>query len=73
MVKKCDAKQQLIDLLVSDKQGQFARPEEIEDVLRNGFQGFGNMTAAELSQAAADAGLLGRNAEAAKLVAALSA
>ncbi len=70
-MQKCAAKQQLIDALVSDKLGQFSRPEEIKEVLKNGFQGFCNMTSNEFIQAANDAGLIDREPDVATLVAAV--
>ncbi len=66
------AKQQLIDALVSDKMGQLSSPEEVKDVLKNGFQGFCNMTSMELVQCANDADLVDRDPHVAALVAVLA-
>lgn len=72
-MRKIAAKQQLIDTLIADKQGQFSLPDELEQVLRDGFQGFRNMTVAELIQAAEDANLIARDDVVAGLVAVLEA
>lgn len=70
---KVVAKQQLVDALVADKEGEFSDWDEVQELLLDGFQGFKNMTAVELIQCAVDADLVRRNPTVAELVSILQA